>query len=215
MKRFCLLLLLPVTSQAATYAGTENIGQVIPDNNLSGLTSSVAVSGDSTSITSVQVVLNLSNAVAGWSGDIYCTLTHSTGFSVLLNRIGRTTAFPAGNGNTSLSLTLSDTGLGGDVHAATPTTGALAGAYQPDGRNVSPTSTTAVMDAATRTASLGAAFNTMDSNGTWTLALFDVAPGSTMALNSWSLTINPVPEPSAAGLAAMGLVSLVLRRRRR
>ena len=69
MKRFCLLLLLPVTSQAATYAGTENIGQVIPDNNLSGLTSSVAVSGDSTSITSVQVVLNLSNAVAGWSGD--------------------------------------------------------------------------------------------------------------------------------------------------
>lgn len=212
MKNLCLLLLLPLTSQAATYVGSDNVGQVIPDNNLGGLTSAITVSGDSTSITSVQVVLNLSNAQAGWSGDIYCTLTHSTGFSVLLNRIGRTTLNPDGSGNTSLLLTLSDSAAT-DVHAATPTTGALVGTFQPDERNVSPTSTTAVMDAATRTANLGT-FTSLDGNGTWTLFVADVVPGGTMTLNSWQLSINPVPEPSAAALGVLGFGSLVLRRRR-
>jgi len=217
MKKFFLLLLLPVTGQAATYIQTVNAA--IPDNDLTGITSTITVSGDATSIVGVQVVLNLSGtATAGWGGDIYCYLTHSSGFSVLLNRIGRSTANPAGSGNngfgngSSQLLTLSDSAAT-DIHLAPTITGApLAGTFQSDGRNVSPTSTTAVMDAATRTANLGV-FNTLDSAGTWTLFVADTASGGTMTLNSWQLTV--VPEPSAAALGALSLASLVLRRRRK
>jgi len=215
MKKFYLPLLLPLVmmplaSQAATY--TKVVGTLVPDYpDLSGLSSTITVSGDTTAITGVQVVLDLSGTqTAGWSGDIYCYVIHNSVVSVLLNRIGRTSTNLAGNGNNSMVLTLSD-GATTDVHAATPPTGALVGTFLPDGRAVDPSVS---LDTTPRTASLGV-FNTGNSNGDWTLFVSDAASGGTMTLNSWQLTINPVPEPSVAGLGVLGLASLVMRRRRR
>ncbi|MCX6865206.1 MAG: proprotein convertase P-domain-containing protein [Verrucomicrobia bacterium] len=92
---------------------------------------------------------------------------------------------------------------------ALPNTGALSGIFQPDGRNISPANS---LDTTVPTTHLGV-FNTLDSSGEWTLFVADVAAGETMTLNSWQLTVNPVPEPSAAVLGVLGL-SLVWRRRR-
>jgi subtilisin-like proprotein convertase family protein len=204
MKKIYLLMLLPLTSQAVTYTQTPNL--LIPDNNLSGISSIINVA-TSTPITGVEVTLDLSGvASGGWSGDIYAYLIHGSGFSVLLNRIGRTASALDGSSNNSLVLTLSD-GFTTDVHMASPT-GALSGNFQPDARNIFPLSS---LDTTPRTASLGVFSG--DSSGDWTLFVADVASGGTMTLNSWSLTVNPVPEPSVALLGVLSL-SLALRRRR-
>jgi hypothetical protein len=123
--------------------------------------------------------------------------------------VGRGQDTPSGAGNNHLTVTLADSAAT-DVHAAVPTTGTLSGTFQPDGRNVDPSNS---LDTTPRTAKLSA-FNGMNANGDWTLFVADVASGETMTLNTWSMTIIGVPEPSSAVLfgAAAGL--LVWRRRR-
>jgi subtilisin-like proprotein convertase family protein len=51
----------------------------------------------------------------------------------------------------------------------------------------------------------------LDPNGNWTLFVADQNPGDTSTLQSWTLTITAVPEPSAALLSFLGAV-LLLRR---
>ena len=206
MNRLFLCLLLPLTSQAATLVTeVQKVNSPIPDNNPVGLSSTMSLVTTLTSIENVQVNLDLSN---GWSGDIYCYLIHGSGFSVLLNRIGRSLLVPEGASNSGLLLTLFD-GAANDVHTGVPGTGPVAGSYQPDGRNVSPSNS---LNTTVRTAPLSV-FTGLDANGEWTLFVADVAAGETMTLNSWSMTLNGVPEPAVGWLAALGL-SLGLRRRR-
>jgi hypothetical protein len=72
-----------------------------------------------------------------WNGDLYVTLTHESGASmVLLNRIGRDVANPFGASGNGFELTLDPTALG-DVHLAG--NGYLTGVHQPDGRGEDPT----------------------------------------------------------------------------
>jgi subtilisin-like proprotein convertase family protein len=209
MKKIYLLMLLPLTGQATTLTQGLTVNAPIPDNSAVGITSTMSVVTTITSITSVEVNLDLSGLqTGGWSGDIYAYLIHGSGFSVLLNRTGRSLASPDGNGNNSLLLTLNDLAAT-DVHMAAPLTGALSGTFQPDGRNINPSVS---LDTTSRLASLGV-FSTLDGNGDWTLFVSDSAAGGTMTLNSWTLTLNQVPEPSAALLGALGL-ALTLRRRR-
>lgn len=206
MKPICLLLMLPLASQAATLVtDVLNVNTPIPDNAPVGLSSTMTLVTTLTSIENVTVNLELSN---GWSGDLYCYIIHGSGFAVLLNRIGRSSLALDGASNNLLSLSLSD-GAPSDVHTGGPSSGTLTGAYQPDGRNVSPSNSLATTP---RTAPL-AGFNGLDANGEWTLFVADVASGETMTLNSWSMTITGVPEPSVGGLASLG-AALALRRRR-
>ena len=68
-------------------SGFLNSG-VVPDGNSTGWSDTRNLSGIAqNSILDLNVTLQLSG---GWNGDLYAYLTHGTGFSVLLNRVGRT-----------------------------------------------------------------------------------------------------------------------------
>jgi hypothetical protein len=53
----------------------------------------------------------------------------------------------------------------------------------------------------------------LDPNGQWVLYVVDQGPGAESVLQSWSLNITAVPEPSAAVLGFFS-TALLMRRRR-
>src|SRR6185436_3181857 len=83
------------------------LGTPIPDGNPAGLSSSKVAGIDfSTSIvviTGLKVTLNVAGDAVngGWNGDLYAYLRHDTptgtGFTVLLNRVGRTSQSAPGS----------------------------------------------------------------------------------------------------------------------
>jgi len=86
--------------------------------------------------------------------------------------------------------------------------GILSGPYAPDGRAISPLSSGATFDAASRQnggSPLGL-YNGMDPNGVWTLYFGDFSGGDTSTLVSWSLDVTPVPEPTTWGMIIFGIV---------
>lgn len=183
----------------------------LPDGNASGLVNLQPISSQVTEIESLTVTLNVGGT---FNGDLYAYLTHDTGFSVLLNRSGRSVADSFGYSDDGYTITLDD--LAADnIHTyqsiTTPTPGSpLTGIWQPDGRNVDPDS---VLDTTPSTAML-ASFNGTDANGNWTLFIADLSVGDTHTLNAWGLTITGIPEPATLGLiSALGISILFIRRR--
>lgn len=209
MKTFaCVWGLLPLAANAATtYSNTWTVNSTISDNDDAGYSNTRNLTTlDITEITSVTVELNFSG---GFNGDLYGYLVHGSGFAVLLNRPGRDTGTPDGSATVGMDITFDDAAAG-DLHTAIPLSGGtVSGIYQPDGRTTDPL---LVLAADPRPAML-ASFTGLDANGNWTLFLADQSPGGTSTLQSWSLTITGVPEPSAALLGAAA--SLLLLRRRR
>lgn len=206
MKLPAFLILLPMASQAATVVSdTWVINTQVPDNSPIGLSSTRSLVSHVTSIQSVEIFLDVSG---GWAGDLYAYLSHGSGFSVLLNRPGRTAAVDEGSGAMELLISISGSGIS-DVHTALPSSGSVTGVFQPDGRNLDPA---ASLDTSPRTALMDS-FNGLDANGDWTLYLADIAAGDTMTLNSWSLQITGVPEPSVAIMTLLGTLFLARRRR--
>ena len=180
--------------------------QIIPDNNASGVAFAFNVSaGSPLVVTNVIVDLQISG---GWNGDLYAYLSHGSGFSVLLNRLGSTSANPGGSGVSGMNVEFSDSYLT-DIHTAL--NNPLTGNFAPDGRNVN---AFGALDTDPRTALLGG-FNGLDPNGTWTLFFADVSPLAASTIQSWSVTIGTtVPEPGSAALLLLGAVTLlgVIRR---
>ena len=83
--------------------GFANSG-VVPDGNVSGFSDTRTIStGGFSTIQHVSVTLNISG---GYNGDLYAYLVHSSGFVVLLNRVGRTAGDGFGYDNTGFSATL-------------------------------------------------------------------------------------------------------------
>jgi subtilisin-like proprotein convertase family protein len=197
-----------IGSQAALTSDTDiwNVNLAIPDNNATGLVVTRQVMTDITAITRIEVDLGLSG---GWFGDIYAYLTNTQGLAVLLNGPGRTENTPEGSSAVSVQITLKD-GAVQDIHNASGSGGTITGTYQPDGRNVDPSSS---LDSSPRTAMLSN-FNGQNPNGQWTLFIADTAAGDTMVLNYWSMRIVGVPEPSSMLLTATGLTALLFKRRR-
>ena len=63
------------------------VNKTITDNNPFGVTDERTISGSAIDeIGQVNVFLNISG---GFNGDLYVTLNHSSGYSVLLNRVSR------------------------------------------------------------------------------------------------------------------------------
>lgn len=172
------------------------VSQPIPDGDLSGIVSTLSLSSLSAPIANLRVELDISGS---YVGDLYAYLTHGTGFAVLLNRAGSTSADPAGYGDSGLHVTFADGAP--DIHQyrltlfgneSTSLNGPLTGLWAPDGRGVLP-AILAPNDL--RTAFLSS-FNGQDPNGEWTLFVADLSGGDLHELNGWRLDINGPREPA-------------------
>lgn len=203
-----ILAVNSATEASITWSGpTINVSTAVPDNDDVGLTSTQTVSGNNiTQIESVTVTINLTG---GWNGDLYAHLVHDSGFSVLLNRPGRSLADPDGAGSSGMVINFDDAALS-DIHTAIPMTGgSFSGTFQPDGRTTDPYD---VLDSDSRPAMLSS-FTGLNANGTWTLFIADQSAGETSTLQSWSVTITGVPEPSTLLLSGLAIPFLLRRRR--
>lgn len=181
---------------SATWSGS----QIIPDNNASGVAFTFNIAaGEPLAINNVEVSLNIAG---GWNGDLYAYLSHGSGFSVLLNRLGRTTGNSAGSGVSGLNLTLSDS-YPTDIHTAA--NNPLTGNFAPDGRFVSPFT---AVNTDPRTAFLSS-FNNLDPNGDWTLFFADVSPIAVSSIRSWTVNLGVVAVPEPGSLALLGVAALL------
>ncbi len=184
--------LLLQAQPAETYTFTTN--RLVPDGNPSGLSDVRTLDSAIGNITSLTVHLNITGE---FNGDLYGYLRHSSGFTVLLNRPGKTASNPAGYPDSGFNVTF-QTGAGnGDIHlyqnVTTPAPGSpLTGTWQPDERNVDPTNVT---DASPRTTSL-TNFNGLNAAGDWTLFLANLQSGGSNELTEWSLTIAGTAYPT-------------------
>src|SRR5262249_13254642 len=158
----------------------------IPDNNPNGLANTHVISSAIGSLSDVNVKLLVTN---GWNGDLFAYVVHESGFAVLLNRVGRTTAAPVGDADAGFDVTFDDQSTNGDVHIYrltlngshnTPLAGPLTNAWAPDGRSMDPG---VVLDTDARTEFLSS-FNGLNANGSWTLFVADVEGGDVSTLVS-------------------------------
>ena len=207
----------PKASAAAIVFTFNNINRTIPDNSPLGLSDPRDVATPFTMILKVSISLTISG---DFNGDLYVQVTHGSGFSVLLNRVGRTALNEFGYGDSGMDITLSDDAAAGEVHVYrttlfgnenTPVAGMLTGVWAPDARITDPD---AGLNTDSRSATLSS-FNGLDPNGTWTLFVADASGGGQSTLKSWSVNAEVVPEPNAVGLLAVGLCLLKLAERKR
>jgi subtilisin-like proprotein convertase family protein len=175
---------------------TFTTNRVVPDGNASGLHDVRSLSSSIAQLTSVKVNLKVNGE---FNGDLYGYLRHSSGFSVLLNRPGRTATNSAGYDDSGLNVTFASGAANGDIHTyrgvTTPAAGsALTGTWEPDGRAVDPA---VVTDASARTALLSS-FNGLGASGDWTLYLVDLESGGTNQLREWGLELTGSAAPAIA-----------------
>lgn len=213
------LLLTAAPGHAALYSFSWNSGfanaGVVPDGNVTGWSDTRVLSGitDNT-ILDVNVTLQLTG---GWNGDLYGYLTHSSGFSVLLNRVGRTGSNTFGCSDAGMNVSLDDSAANGDIHLYQTVPGfatsiANGSAWAPDGRNVNPLT---ALNTDPRTSMLNS-FNGLDPNGSWTLFLADVSSGEQSTVANWVLNIQAEPRTTAsvpeagATLPLLGMAMAVL-----
>jgi subtilisin-like proprotein convertase family protein len=195
--KLCLALTAPAWALAASAQNlitTTNftVNAMVPDGDASGLASVQTISTPITNLTGLRVALKVSGT---WNGDLYCFLAHGTNQSVLLNRLGRSSASDLGYNDAGLELIFDDSSTNSDIHfyrlqltgsQGTPIPGSLTDSWAPDARITSPTN---VMDTDGRSAFLGS-FNGVDPNGEWVLFVADMEAGDIHFLDSWALEIT-------------------------
>ena len=182
-----------VAAHATLYTTNWNSGfangGVVPDNNLSGWSDTRTVGDIPTgTFTSLSVTLNLSG---GWNGDLYAYLVHSSGFSVLLDRVGTSVSGVSayGYGDAGMNVTLAATGTsihqygGNSTFSSTPT-----GTWMTDNTS----------------GSLGSFLST-NPNGTWSLFIADLSGGSVSTVQSWGLQMDIVAVPEVETWVAAAL----------
>ncbi len=170
------------TGGSGSFSASATPGAVIPDFPGAGLAYGLNFNfAEFISIQSVSVTLNISG---GYNGDSYVYLSHGSGFAVLLNRVGANAPGEDGYsaaGFNNITLAMSGT----DIHTVpAPTTGST---YASDGR--------ADYTSNTRNNTLNV-LSGANPNGDWTLYFGDEASLNTATLNSWSVDIQAVPEPT-------------------
>ena len=199
LKAFILLVLVaaaatPLLHGQITETHTFTTNRVVPDGNAAGLSDVRNISSAIAQIASVKVRLRLNGE---FNSDLFGYVRHSSGFSVLLNRPGKTASNPAGYDDSGFDVTFETGAANGDVHlyrnVSTPIPGSpLTGSWEPDGRTADPG---VVTEASPRSASL-ASFNGLDAAGEWTLYLADVESGGTNQLREWAVEITGAAYPA-------------------
>src|ERR1035437_7030644 len=198
LKAIALLVLLaaatPLLQAQTTESFTFTTNRLVPDGNASGLSDVRSVSSAVGTITSLKVRLKVTGE---FNGDLYGYIRHSSGFTVLLNRVGKTASDNYGYGDSGFNVTFQTGATNGDIHVyqnvTTPADGSpLTGVWQPDGRNVDPA---IVTDASSRSTSL-TNFNGLDAAGEWTIYLVDLESGATNMLTEWGLDISGAASPT-------------------
>ena len=190
-------------------------GGIVPDGSITGWSDTRSLSGYTGTITDLNVTLNLTG---GYNGDYYAYLTHDSGFTVLLNRVGRTGSDGMGYGEAGLKVKLDDSASHGDIHLYANVNGfstviGTGGSFQPDGRAMDPLLAVNT-DARGR---LLSQFNGLSPNGAWTLFVADVSSGQQGVVVGWGLDVTATPEPSSglmAILLGVGAAAAALARRR-
>jgi subtilisin-like proprotein convertase family protein len=211
----CLLAgTLPCAAAIPFTYTSPPVNAQIPDASLSGFSTYADLTPPpGLRVNRAEVTLNLSG---GFNGDLYAYLwhedpSHLVGWSVLLNRSGRTDTDPFGYPDTGFSVTLTDSATT-DIHSYGGAGGGpISGDFAPDARAANPLTATAGFP---RTAFLNA-FQGLAPEGLWVLFLADVSSGETTTLTDWGLRLELVPEPAAAPPAALALLALAAFRRRR
>jgi hypothetical protein len=204
-----------------TFNFTFGVDPEIEDGSLTGFSDTRNLTLGITNLTDVRVRLHIdggSPTNAGYNGDLYAYVTHDSGFSVLLNRTGRSSTNEFGYADDGFDVTFSTGAANGNVHfyqnVLNPSGGTLTGTWQPDGRNINPLSPQSSFDAA-GTADL-TSFNGLNANGGWTLFLVDSESVNTFVLHSWGLTlIGAIPEPGTYALFGMSAAGLLIHLCRR
>ena len=188
-----LLALLGAGLSHGAIALFDGLNLAIPDGNPVGVSTTGTVSGESGVVSSITVSIVVSG---GYDGDLYASLLAPDGTTsvVLLNQPGVTPENPFGYAGSGFDVTFLSAAPTSIQTTPEPAGEVFAGSYQPAGN-------------------LGS-FAGAPANGTWTLYLADVSDGAQSTLQSWSLSITTVPEPSAAllVLGAMGAAAWGRRR---
>ena len=182
-----------VGANATLYTTNWNCGfansGVVPDNNLSGWSDTRTVGAiPAGTFTSLSVDLQLSG---GWNGDLYAYLVHSSGFSVLLDRVGTgvsgVSSFGYGDAGMNVNLAASGTSIhqygGNSTFSATPT-----GSWQTD-----------------NTSGSLASFLSTSPNGSWSLFVADLSGGGVSTVQSWGLQMDIVAVPEVETWVAAAL----------
>ncbi len=99
--------------QTITTTTNFSVNTAVPDAVPSGLASTKIVSTPIAYISGLKVSLKLTGT---WNGDLYCYLTHSSGYTVLLNRVGRRSSSSLGYGDEGFDVTFDDSASNGDIH---------------------------------------------------------------------------------------------------
>jgi len=178
-----------ITVNSTTQNGGTPINVTVPDGSSVGIFSLLNISSADNIVSigdNVSVTFTMSG---GFNGDLYAYLLSPTGTRVqLLDRPGLT-GDSAGLGYTTHgfdNVHLSDGSHDNINTTPTPTTG---GTYMPS-------------DGSTAFQS----YNGLNPNGNWVLFLSDLNGGDTSfsRLDSWSLTLEVVPEPVNVALGVFG-----------
>lgn len=200
MKKFFITTLLvsltSLASLATLYTTNWNSGfansGIVPDNNPSGWTDTRTVSTmPAGTFTSLSVDLQLTG---GWNGDLYAYLVHSSGFSVLLDRVGLGVSGVGafGYGDAGLNVNLAATGT--SIHQYGGTGNTFPG---------SPAANSSWLTDNT-SGSLGSFLST-SPNGTWSLFIADLSGGGVSTVQSWGLQMDIVAVPEVETWVAAAL----------
>ena len=212
VSRLCSVLLAATISAPELPAGvitdSSGAGFNIPDDDPTGITSSITITQDET-VTDVEVTLTGLNHT--WAGDLTATISNGTVTSTLFARVGDAGGTSGDSSVFNGIYTFSDDGS--DLWAASNDAG-FGGTI--------PTVDYAASGVNNSQVVLATDFANQSSAGTWTLFMSDAAQGDTGSLTGWGIQLttisgsggsSSIPEPGTmtmftiiVGLGCFGFV---------